>query len=74
MEIIIGSAASVVTQLIKKYAQTAPWVTWATAIVLSVVGAYIYVTMRGTPLWETIVSVLTTSGAFYAYIIARFEK
>lgn len=47
--------------------------TMITVVGMSFVGAAFYVGFSGTSVWPTIVQVLTVSGAFYAFVIQRFE-
>ena len=47
--------------------------TLATLVVLSLSAAAIYTALVATGYWETVYQVLLTAGAFYAFVIRRFE-
>jgi len=48
--------------------------TLAVLLIASIVASAIYTTLSYAGLWETVSQVLITAGAFYAFVISRFEK
>lgn len=74
MEYILGIAVSLVVQLIKNKFSTNTFATLLSVLVLSIGSAAVYVAIAPTDLWPTIVQTLTVAGAFYAFVIQRFEK
>lgn len=72
MEIIIGAVVSLIVQFAKKYSPN-EWVTLLSVVLLSVVAAAVYQYFVATDLWGTAVVILGTAGAFYTFIIQRFE-
>lgn len=73
MEIIIGAVVSLIVQFIKRYAGTSEYQTLGMVLLVSFVGAAGYVLLSGTPFWPVIMQVVVVAGAFYAYIIQRFQ-
>lgn len=73
MEIIIGAVVSLLVQFLKKDMKSSLAVI-ATCAVLSFVSAAIYVYLVDANLWQTVASVFTVAGAFYTFVIARFEN
>lgn len=66
---IVGAALSGVIEFIKvKFGPTSGW-TKALTVVLAVIIGGVYVFFRDTPVWTTIVGVLTTASAVYALVI-----
>lgn len=74
MEFILGSAVSLLVQFLKKKLGTAEYGTLAVLLVVSIVAAAVYTSLVRAGLWETVGGILMTAGAFYAFIVARFEK
>ena len=72
MEILLGALVSVVSQLSKKVFGTGEYQTLGTVAGLSLVTAGLYTWLGSAGYWESVQQVLTTAGAFYAFIIARF--
>ena len=75
MELIIGSVVSLVLFGLKKWlGETKEWVTLLGVLILSVLGAGIVFYLQNIGVWESFLGILTTAGAFYAFIIRRFVK
>lgn len=74
MEIFIGAAVSLVVQVIKKYAGTSEYWTLGAVLVLSLAAAAVYTALMAAGLWESFAQILIVAGAFYAYIIQRFQN
>lgn len=73
MEIIIGAAVSLFVQYLKEKLGTSEYWTLGLVIFVSIAVAALYTLLLNTGYWETFANVLVISGAFYTYIIARFE-
>lgn len=73
MEIILGLAATALTQWLKKYGKN-QWETLGILIVISLALAGVYATLVAVGYWQLVVSILVTAGAIYTFIIQRFEK
>lgn len=74
MEIILGVLVSLASQLSKKIFGTGEYQTLGTVAVLSLAASGVYVLFGHSEYWDTVVQILTTAGAFYTFIIARFPK
>jgi hypothetical protein len=72
MEIVIGALASLVVQFLKTKLGTDTFGTMLAVLMISFVGAATYVLLVDTAIWPTLLQVIITAGAFYAYIIKRF--
>lgn len=72
MGILIAAGVSVLTQILKQYVQST-WEKLAIVLALSLIGAAIYSTLVAYGYWQSFVGVLITAGAFYTFIIQRFE-
>lgn len=72
MEILIGAVVSILAQFAKKYGKN-EWQTLIMVLVLSLVSASIYTALVAVGYWQTVGMVLMTAGAFYTYVIQRFE-
>lgn len=72
MEIVIGALASLVVQFLKTKLGTDTFGTMLAVLMISFVGAAGYVLLVDTAIWPTLLQVIITAGAFYAYIIKRF--
>ena len=68
MTIIIGAAVSLLVQLIKQKAASE---VETLLILLGAAGLYCAFVAAG--YWETVANVLIIAGAFYAFVIQRFE-
>lgn len=65
---IVGVALSGVVQLMKLKFGTSGWQTKALTVFLALVVAGGYVWVKDTPYFETVILVLTTASAVYAFI------
>jgi len=74
MELILGALVSVVAQVSKKFFGTSEYATLATVAGLSLASAGVYTWLGSSGYWESTQQILITSGAFYAFVIARFPK
>jgi len=74
MEIILGVIVSLVAQTSKKVFGTSEYSTLATVAGLSVASAVGYHYLGSADLLGGLKEILTTAGAFYAFVIARFPK
>jgi len=72
MEILIGAAVSLIVQWFKQKL-TSEWQTLAALLALALAAAAAYTLLVSVGYWETVANVLIIAGAFYAYIIQRFE-
>lgn len=74
MEIIIGAAVSLLVQWIKQKASNQ----WETLLVLLTVSlgaaGIIYAALVAVGYWGTVANILVVAGAFYAFVIQRFEQ
>lgn len=73
MEYFIGVVVSLIIQFIKNKLGTGTTATMFAVVMFSFIGAASYVLLSNTSFWPTILQVITVSGAFYAFIIQRFE-
>ena len=73
MEIIIGALVSLIVQGLKQKA-TSQWQTLGVLLLLSVAAAGLYTVFVAGGYWETIANILIVAGAFYAFVIQRFES
>ena len=73
MEVILGIGVSLVIQTLKNVLKLGEYGTLAALFVLALAGAGIYTWLVDAGLWESVWQILVTAGAFYSFIIARFE-
>jgi hypothetical protein len=73
MEYIIGVIVGLFVQYLKRKLGTDVAGTYLVVLLLSFVAAGTYVLIKDTTLWPAILQIMTVAGAFYAYIIRRFE-
>ena len=71
MEFILGAFVSLIVQALKK--RGSEWSTLLTLIVICLAASAIYTALVAVGYWETVYQVLLTAGAFYAFVIQRFE-
>ena len=74
MEIILGAVVSLITQGIKKYFGTSELGSLAAVVIISLIGAGAYYFLANSIYWETLSQIFISAGAFYAFIIKRFQK
>jgi hypothetical protein len=72
MEIIIGAVVSLIVQWAKQKF-TSEWQTLGFLLIISMGAAGLYAALVAVGYWQTIASVIMTAGAFYAFILQRFE-
>lgn len=73
MEIIIGAVVSILVQWLKNKFGTDSFWTIGIVAVLSLAAAGIYTFLVAVGYWQEVVAIFITAGAFYTYIIQRFE-
>lgn len=73
MELILGSAVSLLVQWLKTKFSTSEYVTLTVLLGVSLVASAAYTYLVATGYWQTVLSVLLTAGAFYTFILARFK-
>lgn len=73
MEYIIGVGVSLAVQWLKSRLGTNVVGTYLVVLVASFCAAAVYVYLVDTAIWPVVVQVLTISGAFYAFVLQRFE-
>lgn len=73
MEIILGVAASLLVQFLKTKFGTSSWETIAIVLGVSLVAAALYTSLVDSGMWETVAHVFVVAGAFYSFVIQRFE-
>lgn len=71
---ILGIFASLLTQWLKSAFPTSGWKTLVVLLGVSVFSSVVYTYLVSVGLWDSIASVLVTAGAFYAFILQRFEE
>jgi len=72
--IILGVAASIITEVIKAKIGTEGWQTLLMVLAISVFLASIYYLLAQTDYLKTALSILAIAGAFYTFFIKRLEK
>lgn len=73
MEIALGAIVSLIVQFLKKRLGTDTVGTMFAVLMISFMGAAGYVLLADTDIWPTLMQIIITAGAFYAFIIKRFE-
>lgn len=74
MEYFLGIVVSLIIQFFKGKASLGEYGTLAAVAVLSFAAAAGYVFAVDTSIWPTVVTILTTSGAFYSFFLMRFAS
>lgn len=74
MEIVVGAAVSLLIQWVKNGLKLGEYATLGAVLLFSLVAAFLYAYLQSSGMWEHVLPVLGYAGAFYTYIIARFEK
>lgn len=72
--LIIGVAVSMLVQWLKTKYGTDSNKTLLVVFGLSIVTGTVYYFIKDTNYYQTILSILAMAGAFYTYILQRFEK
>jgi hypothetical protein len=73
MTIFIGAAVSLLVQWIKQKSTT-PLETLLVLLGVSLGAAGLYCALVAVGYWETVANVLIIAGAFYTFVIQRFES
>lgn len=74
MEILIGSGVSLLVQYLKTKFGTSEYKTLGVLLFVSLVAALVYTYLVAQGYWQTVAAILLTAGAFYSFIIARFNS
>lgn len=74
MELIIGSAVSLLVEWLKSKMNLGEWRTLGILLAISIVAAAVYTYLSAAGYWKTVGAVLITAGAFYSFVIARFKS
>lgn len=72
--IFLGVAVSLAVELVKNRFGTSPTVTMGTVVVLALAAAGACYFLKLAGLWEAVLEILTTAGAFYAFIIRNLKS
>ena len=67
--LLAGAVVSVLVAIIKAYFGTTGWKSMAAGIGLSLVGGAAFYFLKMFGLWDAVLQILITAGAFYAFII-----
>ena len=73
MEIFIGAAVSLFVQWAKQKT-TNEWETLLILLAISLAAAGLYSTLVYVGYWDTVAHILLVAGAFYAFVLQRFES
>jgi hypothetical protein len=73
MEFILGPVVSLIVQALKRRLGSDAFTMSLSVISLSFAAAAVYVLIADTAIWPLFVKTVTTAGAFYTFIIRRFE-
>lgn len=74
MVIFIGVVVSLLVQWIKVVTKSNNALTLTYVAIVSLAGAGLYVYFSAQAYWSTVLTVLTTAGAFYTFVISQFES
>jgi CHASE2 domain-containing sensor protein len=72
--IILGSAVSLLVQWLKTMFGTKEYLTLAILLFISLVAAVCYTYLVAIGYWQTVAAILLTAGAFYTFVLQRFES
>lgn len=70
----IGVIVSLLIQWLKTTYETPSWKTMFILVGISFAAALVYTYFSYLGMWELVAKILTSAGAFYAFIIKRFEE
>ncbi len=70
---IVSAAVSLLVQWLKVKFGTQEWKTLGVLLVVSLVAAAGYTYLVAAGYWETVAQVLVIAGAFFTFVIARFQ-
>lgn len=74
MEIILGVFVSGIIQFVKNKFALSEYATLAVLALIALAAAGIYTWLMAAGYWNSVYQILVTAGAFYAFILQRFEK
>ena len=74
MEIILGVVISGLVQWLKNKYKTSEYLTLILLIGVALGGSVLYTWLSSAGYWEAVYNILVTAGAFYAFILKRFES
>lgn len=74
MEIILGIGISGLIQWLKNKYKTSEYVTLLILGAVALLGSFLYTWLSSAGYWEAVYNILVTAGAFYAFILKRFES
>lgn len=74
MELILGAGISLFIQWLKHSLNLKGYAVLGAVVVISIAASAVYTFLVYKGLWETFYTVLVTAGAFYAFIIKRFDE
>ena len=74
MEIILGIGISGLIQWLKNKYKTNEYMTLLVLAGVAILGSLLYTGLSSTGYWDALYQILVTAGAFYAYILKRFES
>jgi len=72
--VIIGAAVSLFVQIIKTKLGTSGIWTMLAVLLFSLGAAAIYVFLRETAYFESVIQIVLSAGAVYTFVISQFEK
>ena len=72
--VLVGAVVSLFVQFVKTYLETSKFWTLAAVLVFSLVSGGLYVVLRETSYFETVVQIVLAAGAVYAFVIKQFES
>lgn len=70
---ILGAAVSLVVQFLKSKLGTSEYVTLGLTLAISLSAAVTYTMLVNANMWDSVKGVLLTTGAFYTFVLARFQ-
>lgn len=74
MVYILGISASLLVAWLKKKFGTNEWATLSVLLAVSLIAAVGYVVLQNTSFWPLLVGILEAAGAFYAFVLQRFNS
>lgn len=74
MVITIGAVVSLIVQYLKTKFGTDSYKTLGVLFIISLIASAMYNYLVAIGYWQTVAGILITAGAFYTFVIARFES
>ncbi len=74
MEYILGVFASLLVQWLKFKYETRPIISMAILLGVCLVAAGLYTLLSSVGMWEGTAHILVAAGAFYSFVVRRFES